>query len=77
MNAAMASPSDNPRYNPVSASFMATRSALPALISPSAIARITIVAACPPELPPAATTIGRNNVSTNACCSTSLNRNIT
>ena len=77
MNAAIVKPRVSPREMPVRASFQAMRSALPVLISPSAIARMTMVAACPPELPPAATTIGRNSASTNAFSSTSLNRYIT
>jgi hypothetical protein len=45
MNAAMERPRERPRNNPVRASFHATFMALPAVISPRAMARMTMVAA--------------------------------
>ena len=77
MKAAIVMPSVIPSDIPVRASFHAMRSALPVLISPSAIARITMVAAWPPEFPPAATTIGKKRANTNAFSNTSLHRNMT
>lgn len=77
INAAIQMPRVTPKKRPVRISFQAMRMRVPLSISPRASARMTMVADCPPEFPPAATTMGRKSDSTNAFSRVSEKRNMT
>lgn len=55
---AMRAPSRAPRASPIRSSFQTTRKNSEGVNSPSDMARMTIVAACDPVLPPVATIMG-------------------
>lgn len=73
----MQAPRSVPNSMPSLSSFHATLSVVPWLSSPSAMALMTIVDACPPVLPPAATTMGKNNASMKSLLSTCSNWSMT
>lgn len=74
---AMHAPSREPSSMPSLSSFQTTLRVVPWLSSPRAMALMTIVDACPPVLPPAATTMGKNSASMKSSLSNCSNWSMT